>query len=236
MRARRKWRYDASSRTRRGVGKALIFLGLLIVVTAFLVDMRVRPVIQAVSSYQSKIVATRVLNEAVNEELLAGGYVYSDLVRLTTDKSGEVRAIESDMATINRLKTGATDRVNAALGALEMTDIPIALGTLSGMQMLYGRGPLVHVRVSPKGYIGAQLLSEFTEAGINQTLHRIILEMTVNVAAIIPGYTTSVEVTTNYTVAETVIVGVVPDGYTYVITGDKDLLGDINDYNAQGLP
>ena len=81
--------------------------------------------------------------------------------------------------------------------------------------------------------MNTQLISEFSEAGINQTLHRILLEVSVDVSAIIPGYTTSVDVTTNFVVAETVIVGSIPDSYTHVITGDSDLIGKINDYAAR---
>ena len=76
------------------------------------------------------------------------------------------------------------------------------------------------------------MLSVFSDAGINQTLHRIVLEVKTTVSAIIPGYTTSVEISGQFVIAETIIVGEVPDAYTHVISGNSDLIGNINDYNA----
>lgn len=228
----RRSRPSAKASRRRGVGKVLLLIGVLLIGLIFFIDWRVRPIITAVSSYQSKIIATKIINEAVNGELNAGQYTYSELVKLTYNPAGQVLAIESNMLGINKLKSAITEKINVALDGLSMRNLSISLGTMTGIQMLYGRGPKIDVKVSPGGYVDAKLISKFSEAGINQTLHQILLDITVNVAAIIPGYTTSVDVISNYTIAETVIVGTVPEGYTHVITESKDLVGDINDYSA----
>ena len=76
------------------------------------------------------------------------------------------------------------------------------------------------------------LISSFQSAGINQTLHRILVQIKVDISAIIPGYTASGTIDTQFVIAETVIVGNVPEAYTHVISGNDDVLGEINDYGA----
>ena len=83
------------------------------------------------------------------------------------------------------------------------------------------------------GHSATRIISEFSEAGINQTRHRIIIEITVNVEAIVPGYSTDVAVSTAITAAETIIVGRVPDAYTHVVSSDADLVGTLEDYEAE---
>ena len=101
-----------------------------------------------------------------------------------------------------------------------------------GLQLLHGKGFNVGMSVTPLGYATTTIISEFTEAGINQTLHRIIIEINADVDAIIPGFETRVPVKTSIVAAETVIVGRVPDAYTHVITQSGELAGTLNDYGA----
>ena len=103
---------------------------------------------------------------------------------------------------------------------MEEQQIAIALGTLSGVQLLSGRGPDVHLRVEPAGYLTSEVENRFESAGINQTRHQIMLLLDMRVMAIIPGYTTSTEIHTEYCLAETVIVGTVPD--TLLTLSGKD--------------
>ena len=100
------------------------------------------------------------------------------------------------------------------------------------LQLLHGRGFNVGMSVQPLGYATTSIISEFTSAGINQTLHRIIIEINADVDAIIPGFSTRVPVTTTIVAVETVIVGRVPDAYTHVITESGDLAGPLNDFGA----
>ena len=86
--------------------------------------------------------------------------------------------------------------------------------------------------VSPEGYAQTSVISEFTEAGLNQTRHRIIIQISVVADAVIPGYSSRVPVTTAIVAAETIIVGKIPDAYTHVVAGDTDLVGLLQDYGA----
>lgn len=217
---------------RHKLGLKLIAFALLIIGILILIDMRVRPIIEKTTIYQSKILATRIINDAVYNELANEDFGYSELVTVVYNDNGAITSIESNMVNINRLKAKITKSVNDELEYLDSQDLSISLGTISGFSSFYNQGPLIPVTVRPEGYAETSLISAFESAGINQTLHRILVEINVDISAIIPGYTASAVVETQFIVAETVIVGSVPDSYTHVITGSEDLIGTINDYGS----
>lgn len=221
-----------SSPKRHRLGLRLIAFALLLIGVLILIDMRVRPIIEKTTIYQSKILATRIINDAVYNELASEDFAYNDLVTVVYNDYRAITSIESNMVNINRLKAKITKSVNEQLEHMDSQDLSISLGTISGFSSFYNQGPLIPVTVRPEGYVETSLISAFESAGINQTLHRILLEINVDISAIIPGYTASATVKTQFTVAETVIVGSVPDGYTHVITDGSDLMGTINDYGT----
>jgi sporulation protein YunB len=220
---------NAERRKRKRLGKRLIVCGVLVFAFAFYIDMQVRPLFERISEYQSRVAAVRIINDVILTELNSDAYNYDNIINVGFDENGEIKSITSDMQTINRLKSRSTLLINEAVGALEKMDIGISLGTASGVAFLYGRGPIVPVRVMPKGAANAELVSDFSSAGINQTLHRIIMEVEVDITAIIPGFSKTMTVKTNYIVAETVIVGDIPHMYMQVISGDGQLFNRIGE-------
>ena len=217
---------------RHKLGLKLIAFALLLIGILILIDMRVRPIIEKTTIYQSKVLATRIINDAIYNELAIEDFGYNELVTVVYNDNSVITSIESNMVNINRLKAKITKRVNDELEHLDSQDLSISLGTISGFSSFYNQGPLIPVTVRPEGYAETSLISAFESAGINQTLHRILVEINVDISAIIPGYTASAVVETQFIVAETVIVGSVPDSYTHVITGSEDLMGTINDYGG----
>lgn len=219
-------------RKKHKIGVRLIGLALFLAGILLLVDIRVRPIIEKTAAYQSKVLATRIINEAVYSELEDESVNYGDLVTIIYNSDNSISSIESNMVNINRIKARITKSVNDELSCLDEHDLSISLGTASGFEFFYNQGPLIPIKVQPEGYVEATLISSFESAGINQTLHRIIVEIKTEISAIIPGYTSSATVETQFVMAETVIVGTVPSTYTHVITGNEDLIGLINDYGA----
>ena len=210
--------------------------GLLLLLAGIflLADIRVRPIIEKTAMYQSKIFATRIINDAVYSQLEDESLDYEKLITVTYSSDNSISSIESNMVNINRLKSKITKCVNDELSHIDENDINISLGTISGLYTFYNQGPLIPVKVQPEGYAETTLISSFESAGINQTLHRIIVEITVDISAIIPGYTSSADVTTQFVIAETVIVGNVPESYTHVISVNEDLISQLNDYGTEG--
>ena len=207
-----------SGKNNKKSGVRLIAAGLILITVFILTDIRVRPMIQKAGGYQCQVTAARIIAQAVYGEV--HDYDYNTLVRLSYDEAGNIISIESNMVNINRLKARVTSLINEQISTIGHSDLEIPLGTISGVNMLYGRGMAIPVRLSPKGYAAVNLVSRFTSAGINQTIHQIIMNVAVDISAVIPGYTTSVNVETEYIIAETIIVGFVPESYTHIILGD----------------
>ncbi len=214
------------------LGLKLIALALIMVGLLFLTDLSLRPIIETMNRLQCHEAVSAILNNAVLSELDREGTEYSQLVNLSTNNSGEVISIESNVMSINRLKTEIAARVEREIERISAIDIEIPIGTLLGIQLLHGKGFDVGMSVEPLGAARTTVISEFNEAGINQTLHRIVIQIDAEVDAVIPGFSTRVPVSTSIIAAETVIVGRVPEAYTHIITDAGDIPGIINDYGA----
>mgnify|MGYP005795564141 FL=1 len=211
------------------------FAALLLALALLLfLDAQLRPVIKSMAAYQAKVYATRAINDSVYAELSNGKVAYNNLVHLSVNGDGAVSAIETDMVELNILTANLTSAASSRIAQLETQSIYIPVGTLLGNQWLSGRGPKVEFKIIPAGYVEAELTNNFDSAGINQTRHQIILNLKANLIAIVPGYTSQVEVNTSICLAETVIVGVSPDSFTEVTTGDggKEMRNLIADYGA----
>ena len=223
---------DKARRALKKLGVKLTAAAMILLGIVFLTDLSLRPIIQTVNAYECHAAVTRIINKAVLAELERSEVDYSSLVNLTTDSSGAVVSVASNVMNINRLKTNVSDRIEREIERMSAIEIEIPIGTLTGVELLHGRGFPVGMTVKPLGYAKTAVISEFKEAGINQTLHRILIEIVADVDAVIPGYSTEVEIHTTIVAAETVIVGRVPDAYTHVISSDDELTGLLQDYGA----
>ncbi len=209
------------------IALALVLLGLFLIAEASF-----RPMIEQINAYECHQAVLRIINDAVIGELEHSGMDYSSLVTLSMNGEGDVTSVQSNIVNINRLKTNVAERVEREIDRLAAMEIRIPIGTLLGLQLLHGKGFTVGMTIQPLGYANTTIISEFTDAGINQTLHRIIIEISADVDALIPGFETRVPVKTSIVAAETVIVGRVPNAYTHVVTESGDLAGTLNDYGA----
>ena len=215
----------------RKLGMKLIAVGMVLTGLLVIMDLSFRPIIETVNAYECHEMVTRVINDAVLAELENENADYSKLVNLTTNADGDVISLESNVMNINKLKTRIAQRLEREIERLSEVDIQIPIGTLLGIQLLHGKGFSVGMTVQPMGFATASIISEFSDAGLNQTLHRIVIEINAEVDAIIPGFSTRVPVKTTIVAAETVIVGRVPNAYTHVVASES-LDGYLNDYGA----
>ena len=189
--------------------------GLLLAVAALFaaVDSQLRPVVETMAQYQCRVVSVIAINEAVMEKKKKMGDAPQRLVRLEKNADGTVSNVELDSVEMNRMKARLTEAVSNRLMSLENQDVAIPLGTLLGWQLLAGRGPGVHLQIVPASFVESNVVDTLETAGINQTQHRVCIRFTVEMSAILPGYSTSVDVTDEVCVAQTLIVGQVPEFY-----------------------
>ncbi len=173
------------------------------------------------------LAATRVSNmvnslvvSAVQQAVDSGEIQYDRLITLQTGADGKVTALQSNMAEFNRLQSAITQEILTQLDQVSETDLSIPLGTLTGSALLSGRGPRYRVRMESTGSCAAHFENQFSHAGINQTTHSIVLFVDVDMNILLPGVRTSALISNAFSVAETVIVGDVPDSYTYFDSGN----------------
>lgn len=194
-----------------GILLALIFIWHL--------ELQLRPVLEAMAEARVKNVVAQTLDAAIAAEISAQGIRYEDLILIERNAEGDITALTSNMTGMNELRTGILESVLAQVGSLEMDDLSIPVGSLTGVSLFSGRGFTLPVEVVAVGSAHGDFQSRFTSAGINQTRHRILLEVTVSVEILLPGETMATEVSAQVPVAETVIVGQVPDTYLELSSG-----------------
>ena len=194
----------------------LCLLLTAVLLTLFLVAaFHLKSVLSSLAVTRVSNTVNRVVTAAVNDTVNSGGIQYNDLITFEKDGQGQITALQTNMAEFNRIQAAIVDDVLSRMSEVSTTDLAIPLGTLTGSAILAGRGPVFRVRMQFVGSSTARFENEFTEAGINQTKHRIILSVDVSVSILLPGVSTYTKVSNDFTVAETIIVGTVPDSYVY---------------------
>ena len=176
-----------------------------------------RPLIKSVAATQAQIVSTNAINEAINDKINELNINYNDIISFNKGDNGKILALSTNMRQVNQLKSVITLAVQNKISSIEKRKIKIPIGTLTGTEIFNGRGPKVSLKVSMSGSVITNFRSEFLGAGINQTLHRIYLDISISIFALIPGYPVTTAVQTTALIGETVIVGEVPNFLKKVI-------------------
>ncbi len=198
-------------------------VGLLIVLLLFavavLVVFRIRyhDAIRSLSQTQVINATSDLINDAIDKQIDNGNIQYDRIVFFEKDLDGRITALKTNMTEVNRLKTSILNLINDEILALDTSDISIPVGSLILPELFSGRGPGIPIQILSIRNSDASFKSYFTEAGINQTLQQLTMEISVDVAVLVLGKSESFTVSSQVVVAETVIVGQVPD--TFFQTG-----------------
>lgn len=209
LRSLRRRRFGAGGRPviRVDPWVAALALGAAITCSGIgLLEFRLRPVVEELAAVQ---VQNRVTGD-INAALSKIDTDYNALVTTRQDQQGAVLAVTTDMAAVNALRNQVADRVLAAVENIDVHELGVPLGSLLDMDLVWAKGPAIRVHSLVAGTADVQAHSEFTSAGINQTLHRILLDVNVPLTVILPGISVDTLVSVQVCVAETVIVGHVP--------------------------
>ena len=178
---------------------------------------RYRDVIRDLAETQVKNATSDLTNDAIAKQIAEGIIQYDRIVYFEKDLDGRITALKTNMSEVNRLKTDILNLINDEILALDTSDIGIPLGSLFLPELFSGKGPAIPVRILSIRNSDATFVSKFSQAGINQTLHQLTMVVSVDVAVLVLGQTSSFTVNSEVVVAETVIVGDVPS--TFLQTG-----------------
>lgn len=184
--------------------------------------LQLRPIMDSMATARVSNAVHKAVAQAVTETIASGNYEYHDLITLEKDQNGKITALMSNMTRFNQLQVEVGESVMKKVGSVSDTELAIPLGSLSGNVFLAGRGPDVRIKILSVGSPETAFENNFTDAGINQTKHKIVLNIAVTVRILMPGYTTVTTVNSTLAVAETVIVGEVPETYTYFHSNSTD--------------
>lgn len=192
---------------------------LLIIAIGFLLLFRKRynEPIRELSETQIMNATSDLINDAIDQQIEAGDIHYDRIVYFEKDLNGRITALKTNMSEVNRLKTCTLNIINDEILTLDTSDIGVPLGSIFLPELFSGRGPIIPVQIISIRNSDAYFTSNFTQAGINQTLHQLSMSVLVDVSVLVLGQTASFTVTSEVVVAETIIVGDVPD--TFFQTG-----------------
>ena len=192
-----------------------IFFCITILIVLFLfiyLNQVVNPVIIESSSAKTRSLSQKAVEQAIYETI-QGNTIYDNLITINRDNEGNVTYISTNSLQINMLARELAKSAQAKLEDLGSKGINIPVGNFTGMPIFVGRGPNINIKLLPIGSISCKFNSEFKNAGINQTNHKIYLTVVSKVSVILPTANQTIETTTQIMIAESIIVGKIPDTY-----------------------
>ena len=206
-------------RRRKMRGKFLLLLVFALLIWTFMMlRARLWPVVRSLAQTQVINTASDLINDAILEQIMEGELQYDRIVYFEKDLNGRITALKTNMAEVNRLKTETLNIINDEILAQDTQSLGVALGSLILPEVFSGKGPQIPVRILSIRNSDANFESYFTEAGINQTLQQLSMDVILDVTILVLGQTERFTVSSQMVVAETIIVGDVPA--TYLQTGD----------------
>lgn len=171
----------------------------------------INPVINVKSVSKAKNIATIISNEQA--KIIMEKYKYEDLADIVRDESGKIQMIKLNIVPVNQIISEVPVNIQRELNNVNNTDLDFRLGAFTGIKILSGIGPKVSIKVASVGNIETNLKSEFNEAGINQTMHKIFLEVGCEVVILTPFDIVTEKINNHILIAESLIIGEIPSSY-----------------------
>lgn len=204
-------KYDKKEpKKRQKIAKIFIILVIAFSITKIVLD-AILPIFDTVCKNKAKSLATEISNKAATEVMKE--YTYDELFTLEKDKEGNIVMVKSNIATINNITSEIATKIQKMINEQEKEDVEISLGSFTGIKFLSGKGPDIPIKISTKGNVETDLHSEFKEQGINQTLHRVYLQVDCEISILTPYNSITEKVSNQVLLVENVIVGNTPMFY-----------------------
>lgn len=221
-------------RRRRKSGFAMFVM--LFVTAAMLgvvyLEVRLKPVVREMAVARSRTIATRVISEAIHQTISDQNVTYDELVSFEKTEEGMISAVKTNIIKVNQLKSSLSMSILDRLSQIEEDELAIPIGSIVNGDLFSGRGFKIKIKLIPIGSVSTDITNSFTSAGINQTLHKINMEVRAVISLILPTLSTNVDIVNSVCIAETVIVGQVPSAYTEVVGQSEDMIGILNDFQS----
>lgn len=172
-----------------------------------------RPVVETVAVSEATNFISVTVAEVVEQCMQEQGLGYDDLMEIHQAQEGGITTVTGQTAAINQLKSQIVHTLVDRLEHLDADELGVPLGNLTGWMLFSGLGPKLRVSIDSVGDVVAEVRNQFDSAGINQTHHQVLMDLSVTVHLFIPGEVSSVTVDTTMCLAETILIGTVPNSY-----------------------
>ena len=219
--------FPKESKDKENNKKYNFIINLFIIIFTAIITFRtvinaINPILNRLCIDAAKNTGTIISNEQAS--LIMNKYEYEDIITIIRDNDGNIKMLQTNIKSVNEISSDIPNNIVTALESEENSNISIYLGSILGLKVLSAQGPKINVKISHVGNVETSLKSQFIAQGINQTLHRIYLEIICEVSILTPYDTITEQITNQILIAESVIVGNVPDAYYNIQTNDA--IGD----------
>ena len=212
----------ACARKKSGGMRWLILLVLLLTAAVIAMEQNLSQTMLDMAFARAYSMAVETINRAV-KQAMGQGVTYEELIDAQMDAQGRVSMLRANTMRMNELASQTAVLAERELGSAENQVVQIPLGAALGVSFLSGFGPRLEVQILPVGAVHTSFDTEFETAGINQTRHKIFLNLRATVSLIVPTGSQLVEVTSTVPIAESIIVGEVPESFVDV-NNEEDML------------
>ena len=213
-------------------GKRWLLCLLALSVTAAVLIVRMQPVVREYAESRARILAEQIANEAVAQVLSEQTSLCRSMLRVSYNEQQVLSSVIADAGAVNAIKTAVAALVADRMAGISSVNIGVPLGTLIGSEWFSGWGPLVPFSIGVTSRVLTTVSSSLEAVGINQSAFRLLLHVHISLSVVTPQALSSVSVDTAFPMAETVLLGDVPDNLTEVYGDDQTLLGKIFDYGT----
>lgn len=194
--------------------KFLLILFLCVFIVVLIFALFVNPVLINTIELKSKALSTSAINEAINI-VVSRGVRYDNLITIVTDDLGNITMIQANAVEANNISKQLAQTTEKLIDDYGDLGVEIPLGAFSGVPILSGSGPNVNLKITPIGSVHCKFVSDFEQAGINQTIHRIYITINANVGIVMPLYTRKFSTSQQVLISESILIGSVPEVYLY---------------------
>ncbi len=195
--------------------KKILVIVILVILMAYITAIKIidviNPMLEGYAKISARATANTLANEAVSNSM--SNMSYEDLCQVEKDDEGNIKLLKLDIVNVNKICTDIGLNVQKSLNDRLKSSFNVRLGTLTANRFLAGKGPTIEIKMETVGDIETNIKSEFLSAGINQTLHKIYIDINCNINILTPYKDTSEKVTMRVLLAEAVIVGNIPETY-----------------------
>ncbi len=195
------------------------------IVTANHIIQAIEPIMDKQCTTIAKSIATKISNEQAT--IVMSNYEYGDLCNVSKDSNGNITMISANVITVNEIISDVAIKIQEELNKEKNNSYNIRLGTLTGLKLLAGTGPNINIKIEVIGNLDTDLRSKFESAGINQTLHRLYLQVECNAIILTPYSTKEEKIVNQVLLAEAVIIGTTPNTYYNLEGMDKNNAIDV---------